>query len=330
MSRTLRRLAAGSALALVLATPAAMATATADGPADGPAGGPADRGPHRCSAGPDRIDLPQGWQPEGITTGGRRLYVGSLADGRILRADPRTARVRVLPRSGTGTAAVGIDHDSRRRVLWVAGGAEGEVRVHSKRSGRLLRTYTMPTDPDGRFVNDLVVTRHGAYATDSRNAELAVVPLGGRGLPPSGAADTRPVTGDFELVDGFNLNGIVRSGRWLLAVQSATGDLFRIDPASGDSTRVDLGDYALANGDGLELDGDLLFVVRNRDNLVAAVRLAEDRASGRVVAEITDEDLDVPTTAAHLGKGLYAVNARFGTPDPASADYWITRLTAVR
>ncbi len=316
MPRTLQRLAAVSALVLAVASPTAAATA--------------DRGPHGCSAGPDRIELPQGWQPEGITTDGRYLYVGSLADGRILRASPRTGRVRVLPRSATGTAAVGIDHDSRRRVLWVAGGAEGEVRVHSKRSGRLLRTYTMPTDPDGRFVNDLVVTRKAVYATDSGNAELAVIPLSGRRLPPSGAAGTLPVTGDFELVKGFNLNGIVRSGRWLLAVQSATGDLFRIDPATGESTRVDLGGYSLTNGDGLEVDGDLLYVVRNRDNLVAAVRLDEDRASGTVVGEITDADFDVPTTAARLHNRLYAVNARFGTPDPDRAEYWITRVAAVR
>lgn len=300
----------GAALALTTAVPGSSAT-----------GGPTH---------PDRIDLPRGWQPEGITTDGRQLYVGSLADGRLLRADPRTGRVRVLPRSRTGSPAVGIDHDQRRDVLWVAGGPAGEVRVHDAGSGRLLRTYALPADPDGRFVNDLAVTRDAVYATDSRNAELAVVPLAGRGLPASGPAALLPLTGEFELVDGFNLNGIVASGPWLLAVQSATGTLFRIDPGTGESTAVDLGGYATTNGDGLELDGDVLYVVRNRDNLVAAVRLADDRASGRLVEEITDDDFDVPTTAALVGSHLYAVNARFGNPDPANADYWITRVPAVR
>ena len=41
-------------------------------------------------------------------------------------------------------------------------------------------------------------------------------------------------------------------------------------------------------------------------------------------------DFDVPTTVALLRGSLYAVNARFGNPAPATADYWITRLDAPR
>lgn len=106
-------------------------------------------------------------------------------------------------------------------------------------------------------------------------------------------AETLPVTGDLTLVEAFNLNGIVQPGRWLLAVQSATGTLVRIDPATGVATAVDLGGYSLTNGDGLEPDGDLLHVVRNRDNLVATLRLDDDRAAGVLVAEPTDDDFDV-------------------------------------
>ena len=51
----------------------------------------ADAAPRTDRAGvPDRIELPRGWQPEGITTDGKKLYVGSLATGAILRANPRT------------------------------------------------------------------------------------------------------------------------------------------------------------------------------------------------------------------------------------------------
>lgn len=281
-------------------------------------------------AAPDRIDLPDGWQPEGITTDGRRLYAGSLADGRILRADPRTGTVHVLPASRTGTPAVGIDHDAERRVLWVAGGPAGEIRAHGVDSGRLLGRYPLPADVEGRFVNDLVVTDDAVYATDSQNAELGVVRLDGRAVPPSGPAEVLPVGGDFELAAGFNLNGIVESGSWLLAVQSATGTLWRIDPAGGDATAVDLGGYALTFGDGLEPDGDLLHVVRNRANLIATLALSPDRASGALVAETTSPDFDVPTTAALLDGSLWAVNARFGNPAPAEASYWITRVPAPR
>ncbi len=40
-------------------------------------------------AGPDRIDLPAGWAPEGITTDGTTLYAGSLAERRDLAGRPR-------------------------------------------------------------------------------------------------------------------------------------------------------------------------------------------------------------------------------------------------
>jgi hypothetical protein len=45
-----------------------------------------------------------------------------------------------------------------------------------------------------------------------------------------------------------------------------------------------------------------------------------------VVATLTDEDFDVPTTIAFQAGRLYAVNARFGTTDPQPARYDIVRV----
>src|SRR4051812_3011915 len=70
---------------------------------------------------PDRIDLPDGWQPEGITTDKRHLYGGSLADGAIFVADPRSGEVQVLAEGAPGRSGAGLDYDRRRDVLWVAG-----------------------------------------------------------------------------------------------------------------------------------------------------------------------------------------------------------------
>jgi sugar lactone lactonase YvrE len=276
----------------------------------------------------DRIDLPVGWQPEGVTTDGRSLYVGSLATGSILRADPRTADTEVLARSATGKPAVGLDYDRRRDVIWVAGGPTGEIRVHRADDGKRLRTYTFPAGD--RFVNDLVVTRTAVYATDSRNAVLGVVRLDRRShdrLPSSGEIATLPLGGDFELRPDFNANGIVSSDGWLVVVQSNTGKLFRVDPDTGDATEVDLGGATVRNGDGLEIDGDILYVVRNQDNLVAVVDLDCGLTSGEVVDEITG-DVMVPTTVALVRGHLWAVNARFGgTPEQQAAkEYWLTRL----
>ena len=60
------------------------------------------------------------------------------------------------------------------------------------------------------------------------------VALPANGRP--GDASTITLSGDYQHVAGqFNLNGIdaTANGKWLLAVQSVTGKLFRIDPKHG-------------------------------------------------------------------------------------------------
>ena len=279
---------------------------------------------------PDRIDLPDGWMPEGITTDGRFLYSGSLADGALLRANPRTGNTRIIEEGRQGRVAVGVDYDRRRDVLWVAGGGTNRIRAHDARTGRTLAVYNFPSETD-RFINDLVVTRRAVYATDSFNQELLVVRLGlGDRLPGQRAATTRALTGDVAYVPGeFNLNGIVKSGRRLLAVQSNKGLLFRINPFTGRTRTVNLGGGSpLSFGDGLEIDGDILYVVRNQLNEIAVVDLGRRLRRGEVVAHLTDDDFDVPTTVALLGDSLYAVNARFNTPPTPDTEYWITRIDA--
>lgn len=278
---------------------------------------------------PDQIDLPHGWQPEGITTDGRSLYVGSLADGAIWRAQPRTGDGEVLAPGRTGRVAVGVEYDRRRDVLWVAGGPTGQIRAHDADTGKVLRTYRFPLGT-GRFLNDLVVTRRGVFATDSMNQELAVVLFkthgDGHSLPPRSRATTLPLTGDLVYAEGFNLNGIVRSQGRLLAVQSNTGLLYRINQRTGVTREVDLGGASLTNGDGLEIDDEILYVVRNQDNLVAVVELDDDLDSGELVDEITSTGFDVPTTAALARDSLWVVNARFGTTPTPQTPYWITRV----
>ena len=285
---------------------------------------------------PDRIDLPNGWQPEGITSHGKYLYTGSLADGAIWRANSRSGTGDVLARGREGRVAVGVDYDRCRDLIWVAGGATKNVRVHDARTGQLLETYRFPSDSP-RFLNDIVVTGRGVYATDSMNQELAVVPLGrgdgsgvdrcrGADLPPPTDARTLTLTGDLEYQEGFNLNGIVQSAGQLVTIQSNTGLLFTVNQRTGDTHTIDLGDAVLTQGDGLEIDGDILYAVRNRMNLIAVVDLDDDLASGEVVAELTSDDFDVPTTVTLVRDSLWAVNARFGTEATPDTPYWITRL----
>jgi hypothetical protein len=199
--------------------------------------------------------------------------------------------------------------------------------VYDARHGRLLATYQFA---GAGFLNDLVVTGDAVYVTDSMVQRLAVIPLGRHGrLPSPSGVSTLPLTGEIEFVaNQFNANGIVDAGRWLVLVQSNTGQLFRVDPRTGSATEIDLGGQSVTFGDGLERRGATLYVVRNQLELVAVYRLGRALESARFLGDLTSPDLDVPTTAAFSFGHLWVVNARFGTEVTPTTDYWITRLPA--
>jgi len=276
---------------------------------------------------PDTIQLPDGWQPEGIAIArDGTFYVGSIPTGAVFSGDVRSGRGAVLVTGRAGRAAIGLEVDARGR-LFVAGGSTGQAFVYDARSGRPLASYQLAGGTS--FVNDVVVTRRAAWFTDSLNAVLYRVPLGRHGeLPSQRQVTALPLSGDFKLQDGFNANGIddALGGRVLVIVQSNTGLLFTVDPRSGVTRRIDLGGETVVNGDGILLRGRTLFVVQNQDNLVARIRLRHDLAAGRVVERVSDPDFDVPTTIASFRDNLYVVNARFTTPPTPTTPYTVVRV----
>jgi hypothetical protein len=274
-----------------------------------------------AAAFPDRIDLPDGWLPEGVTSWHTTIWSGSRADGAIWRGDLRTGRGDVIFDGEDGLVAVGIDIDDHGR-LWVAGGPTDRIRVYDAWTGDLLAEYTIASE----FLNDVVVTEDAAYITDSGIQQLIVVPLGADGaLPGPSAVEAMDLTGDLVYEAGFNVNGIVEARGWLILVQSNTGLLFRADPASGETLLIE-GDYDASAGDGIEFQGNTLWVVRNAISTVAVLRLDPALTTATEVGTITDDGLDVPTTATIAAGSLWAVNARFTTPPGPDTDYWITRL----
>jgi hypothetical protein len=56
------------------------------------------------------------------------------------------------------------------------------------------------------------------------------------------------------------------------------------------------------------------------------ISLSKDLATGTVRTRLTDSDFSVPTTIDDLGHRLYAVNARFGIANPASAPFQVVQL----
>jgi sugar lactone lactonase YvrE len=271
---------------------------------------------------PTELALPDAFLPEGIAIGAQPYaYFGSRADGDIYRVNLVTGEGSTFS-EGPGTPSLGMKVDPRGR-LFVAGGSGGDARVIDTRTGVQLASYAFGNAPT--FVNDVVVTRDAAWFTDSQQALLYKVPLGRAGsLPDPTDVVQLPLGGEYDHVPGMtNANGIAETpdGQALLIVQSATGLLFRVDPATGDATQVVLGGQALTNGDGLLLSGRTLFVVQNRLNQVAVVSLDREGTEGEIVGLLTDPRFDVPTTVAAFGNRLYLPNARFTTPPTPTTPY---------
>ena len=138
--------------------------------------------------------------------------------------------------------------------------------------------------------------------------------------------DRLPLTGEWvQAPAGTNsANGIAPTpdGDGLIVMNSFEAALFRVDPATGEAARVDLGGVPMTNGD--ELVGNTLYVVQNRLNRVAVIELDDRGTSGAVAGYLTSDDFNVPTTVARLGQSLYLPNAKFDDPD--QIEFWATRI----
>lgn len=327
-----RRLIAASAASLLLLPAAADARGHGDRGTDRDRharhGG--DRGPHaadRRGRLPSTVALPAGFQPEGIEARGGRFYAGSRATGRIVVGSVRGGPTRELvPAQADAPSALGLRLDGRGR-LFVAGGRTGTVSVYEARTGRLLSR----SEPVGApaFVNDVAILKDRAVFTDSAQQRLVVLPIGKRGA--LGEAREIPITGSlaYDADPATNeANGIVptRDGRAVIVVNSRTGALHRVDPATGASVEIPVAGGPLVNGDGLLRSGNALLAVQNRLNRIAVLKLDRGETRATVRRTITDPQFDVPTTLAVTTGRLFTVNARFTTTPAADTAYDVVRV----
>jgi hypothetical protein len=263
------------------------------------------------------IALPDEFRPEGIASGkGATFYVGSIPFGSVWRGSYRTGQGEELVPPHTGRNHIGLKVDKRFDRLFVAGGPSRAIYVYDSETGEDVASFPLP---DAGFVNDVVLTARAAFFTDSLVEQLYRVGIGRDGSLT--APERIPITGDLDYTDGFNANGIeaVRGGRALIVVKSNTGQLYRVNPRTGNSREIALNE-PVDNGDGLLLRDSTLYVVRNVDNKVAVVDLDDGLHEGEVTHYLTDRRLDVPTTIAPFRDFIYAVNARFNRPDDSDDD----------
>jgi hypothetical protein len=279
----------------------------------------------------DRVELPTGWQPEGITSGpGSRFYAGSLADGALYAGDLRTGTGSVILPGVPGRRLVGLFFDRRSGLVWAAGaqGSSGTVWAIDGATGAVRATVPVP---GAGFLNDLVVTRRTVWVTDSAVDRLTRIGLDRQGRP-AGGPTFAALGAPWPTTGAFRANGIrALDDGSLLVDHSSAGGLWRFVPRTGVVAPITVtGTPAVVSGDGMELAGRTLYVVRGSGGPdVTVLRLYRRHGtwSAKVTGVLSSPSLDVPSTATLAKGSLWAVNARFGTVgDPANAAYWVTRL----
>ena len=269
------------------------------------------------------IVLPGATSAEGIAAGrGATFYAGDLFAGDIFRGNIRHGTAELFIDAPAGRQAVGMAADLTHNLLFVAGGFTGQGYVYDLGTGATVANYQFATPP-ATVINDVAVTRRGAWFTDSVQAQLYFVPVSRAGVPGL-TFRTLALSGPAATLIGngaVNLNGIqaTANGKTLIVAHSANGQLYTVDPRTGASATID--GVSVPSVDGIVLEGRRLWAVQNT-NQVSRIRLRPNLASGVVEKVITSDLFQVPATAARFGSRLAVVNAKFDTGIPPTADQY--------
>ena len=254
---------------------------------------------------------------------GTRYYVGSLNDGRIVTGDVRREGTRVLLPGAPGRQIRGLAFDHRSGLVWAVGNVaavahvwavdarSGAVGPGPRRARRRVPQRRRRRPP--RRLGDRLL-RRPAHPHPARCRR----PAHQRG--PDVRAARRCVARDGP--GSFGANGIRELGRGQLLLDNSTaGGLWAVSKVTGIALRIRVtGGPDLVGGDGIEKSGTAIWVVRGEDAAsVSQLRLRPTPSgwTARYVSRLTSPTLDVPSTATLVGRALYVVNARFGTPSPA-------------
>jgi sugar lactone lactonase YvrE len=271
------------------------------------------------------IVLPGATSAEGIAAGrGATFYAGDLFAGDIFRGNLQRGTAERFIDAPTGRMAVGMAVSVAHQLLFVAGGFTGQAYVYDTRSGATVASYQFAAPPASSLINDVALTKDGAWFTDSFQARLYFVPVSHTGVPGP-TFRTLGLSGPAATLIGngaVNLNGIqaTPNGKTLIVAHSANAQLDTVDPATGASATI--AGVSVPNVDGIVLEAGRLWAVQNFSNQIARIRLAPDLASGAVERVITSDLFQVPTTAARFGSRLAVVNAKFDTGIPPIAEQY--------
>ncbi len=264
-----------------------------------------------------RIALPDGCEyPEGVdvdpTTG--VLHAGTLFGGAIATVGPDGTVTELIPAGSDGRAiAIGLAVGADR--LWIAGGFDSTLYEYDL-DGTLVGRHVAAQGAGA--LNEVVVTDAGVFVTDSFQRTLWRVPAGAGADAPLEPAIDLAAQG-VEYVEGaYNWSGIEQlPDGTLIAVQTATGQLYAIDPVASTVREIPTTDDSLVDADAFVVfDEDTLFVNRNTPDTIARVDLCPELACAAVTTALADETLDFPTGISRRGDDLVVVAAQFDKGGP--------------
>jgi sugar lactone lactonase YvrE len=278
---------------------------------------------------PDSIELTGATSAEGVAAGaGNSFFAGDLFLGDIYRGDLVSGTASLFADVPSGRMAAGLKFDAAHRLLFVAGAFTGQGYVYDAGTGEEVATLQLAT-PGSGMINDVALAGGAAWFTDSFQPHLYRVPIGADGTV--GPASTLVVTGPAAALSGdFNLNGIAAtaSGKALIVAHSGDGTLYTVDPETGASAAIE--GAVTPSVDGIEFEAGRVWAVQNFLNQVTEFSLSPDLTSATVEGVITSDLFQIPTTAARLGSRLLAVNAKFDTGLPPTAESYEVVIVEAR
>lgn len=266
-----------------------------------------------------------GANPEGVGVDARNCSfytAGSIFRGEVYRGrlDKSKADLFLAP-EGDRHSAFGMEVDAERDLLFVVGGQNGVLYAYDLSDKKLHGRFETG---GGGFLNEVTLAPNGdVYVTDSSRPILYRIKASdieaGRGSPQGIPLGPEVVYGP-----GFNSNGVVVTpdGQHVVFALTNSGKLYRLTPGSGTGGRkiqeitIDRGPQASA--DGLEIDGQTIYLVRNRNDMLVRLTMSEDYSSATVAAERKDPLFRSPTSVslAPDGRLLIAVAEYFNSDGP--------------
>ena len=248
--------------------------------------------------------------PESLTsTRDGTLFVGSMAEGGIMRAAPgaSSAEPWIAPGADGTRSIFGLLADEGTGTLWACsndvsgwgipgpGNAKGAwLKAFDLKTGALKGSAPLPGA--GAVCNDIAVGPDGrVYVTDVVGSRVLKLRPGGDGFDVW-AADERFTPPP----DGGGLDGIAFGSDGALYVNTFTkGDLFRIEVKDGAAGTVAAlkPSRPLTNPDGLRRDGEGTFLMAEGGGTLDRVTVAGDEAR----VETLKDGLAGPVSVTQVG-----------------------------